>query len=91
MLLHTEGRLHDWYHLALFIVMGILAMLSSRKPSTRFALLAVAALLGLGLEYLEAVRYHNPIEWYDVRTDTGGVAIGGVIGWLLSRRKNLSS
>ena len=85
LMLHTMGPLHDWYHLALFIILGILAVRSSTKLSVRFALLAAAALLGLSIEYIEAVRYQNLIEWHDVRTDTSGVAIGGFIGWLLSK------
>jgi len=87
-MLHTEGPLHPWFHLALFILLGVLAMSSSKKPSIRLALLAGAGLLGLGIEYMEVIRYGNPLEWYDVRTDTSGVAIGGILGWLLSRRSN---
>jgi hypothetical protein len=86
MYLHTTGELHVWYHLALFAVLGLLAMRSSAKLSLRFALLAAACLLGLSLEYMEAVHYHNPIELYDVRTDICGVAIGAVLGWMTSRR-----
>jgi hypothetical protein len=88
MMLHTEGPLHPWYHLALFILLGLLAMRSSTKPFIRLALLAAAALLGLGIEYMEAYRYAIPLEWYDVRTDTSGVVLGALLGWLLSRRSN---
>jgi glycopeptide antibiotics resistance protein len=93
-LLHTEGPLHPWYHLALFITLGLLAYCSSAKLSVRVALLAAAVLFGLSIEYIEyieTIRYHNPIEWYDVRTDTAGVAIGAILGWVLSLKRNLSS
>jgi len=86
LMLHTMGPLHAWYHLALFAILGLLAMRSSTKLWVRFAWVAAAILLGLGIEYMEAVRYHIQIEIYDVRTDTSGVALGGFIGWLFSRR-----
>jgi len=85
MMLHTMGPLHAWYHLALFAILGFLAMRSSAKLWVRFAWVAAALLLGLSIESMEAFRYSIPLEWYDVRTDTTGVAIGGFIGWLLSR------
>jgi hypothetical protein len=86
MMLHTEGPLHLWYHLALFILLGALAIRSSTKPPVRVGLLICLAMLGLGIEYMEALRYGGSLEWYDVRTDTAGVAIGAILGWLLSRR-----
>ena len=86
LMLHTMGALHIWYHLALFIILGVLAVRSSAKPAVRCCLLLCAALLGLGIESLEAFRYRIPLEWYDVRTDIAGVAIGAILGWLLSRR-----
>jgi len=85
LMLHTMGPLHLWYHLALFILLGILAMRSSAKPAVRVCLLLCLTMLGLGIESIEAFRYHIPLEWYDVRTDIGGIAIGGLIGWLLSK------
>jgi len=86
MMLHTMGPLHPWYHLALFGFLGFLAMRSSQKASVRIALLIAAALLGLSIESIEALRYANHLEWYDVRTDTLGVAIGALLGWLVSFR-----
>jgi hypothetical protein len=91
LMLHTEGPLHIWYHLALFILLGILAIRCSARPSVRLALLGAAALLGLSIEALEAFRYAIHIEWYDVRTDTTGVILGAILGWMLSRQKFLSS
>ena len=84
-MLHTTGPLHPWYHFALFIILGILAVRSSAKPAVRVGLLICAAMLGLGIESIEALRYHIPLEWYDVRTDTSGVIIGAILGWLLSK------
>jgi hypothetical protein len=85
-MLHTMGPLHAWYHLALFVILGFLAMRSSPKLWVRFAWVAAALLLGLGIESMEAFRYSITLEWYDVRTDISGVAIGGLIGWVLSLR-----
>ena len=86
LMLHTMGPMHVWYHLALFILLGILAMRSSTKPGIRAGLLICLLMLGLSIESIEALRYHIPLEWYDVRTDTSGVAIGAILGWLLSFR-----
>jgi hypothetical protein len=38
------------------------------------------------MEVGEAIRYQFALEWVDVRTDAVGVAVGGVAGWLLTRR-----
>ena len=84
-ILHTEGPLHPWYHLALFAILGLLAFRSSPKPAVRVALLFCLVMLALGIESMESLRYDIPLESYDVRTDSYGVAIGAIIGWMLSR------
>jgi hypothetical protein len=86
--LHTTGRFHAAYHLALFATLGLLAMRSSTNPLKRSVFLAAAVLLGMGIEYTEAARFQSVIEWNDVRTDTAGVALGAVLGWLLSGRSS---
>jgi hypothetical protein len=91
MMLHTMGPLHRWYHLALFIFLGVLAMRGSANASIRLAFLIAAALLGLSIEYIEGFRYGNALEWYDVRTDTTGVALGCLLGWLISLRASKQS
>ncbi len=84
--LRSSGGLHIWYHLALFGVFGVLAICASRRASVRISWLIVAVLFGLAMEYGEAVRYQFELEWADVRTDALGVLLGGVAGWLLTRR-----
>ncbi len=87
--LHSTGRLHDWYHLALFAVLGLLAMLASPLRSMRLCWLIVALMLGFAIECGEAIRYGGLMEWVDVRTDIGGVALGAfagaLVGWAVSR------
>jgi len=84
--LHSEGVLHVWYHLALFGVLGLLAIFSSERLSVRIALLITAALLGVGMEYIETLRYSIDLEVNDICTDACGIAIGALLGWLLSFR-----
>jgi len=84
--LHTGGGLHTWYHVGLFATLGLLAMRSTASGWKRCVLLAAVALLGYGIEYKEAARYDWPIEWYDVRSDFLGAAVGSVMGWWVERR-----
>jgi len=86
--LHSRGRLHIWYHLALFASLGLLAMRASVQRSERYALLIAAVLVGIGIELVEASRYGIPLEWKDIRTDIAGVILGGIAGWLLRRRRS---
>jgi hypothetical protein len=80
--LHTTGKLHIWYHLVLFGVLGALAVRASRRFSTRVASLAVVVLLGLSMEWLQARGNHVGIEWADVQMDCFGVAFGCFAVWL---------
>jgi hypothetical protein len=82
---HETGRYHDWYHLALFAVLGLLATLASPLRSMRVCWLIVAAMLGFAIECGEALRYGGLMEWRDVRTDIGGIAVGALVGWMASR------
>jgi hypothetical protein len=84
--LHTTGNLHPWFHLALFFTLGALALVSADSWRRRLLLLAGAVLLGLSIEYTEKVRFHLVLEVYDIVTDTCGVALGAVTGWLLVRK-----
>lgn len=85
--LHTKGVLHPWLHFALFTLLGLLAMAASSQARIRVWLLAAAALLGLSIEYTEAVRFVARFETFDVVTDTCGVLFGALVGYLLFRRK----
>ncbi len=86
--LHTQGALHPWLHLAIFSMLSAMAMLSSSRTRVRIFFLAGAMLLGLLIEYIEAIRFHSAFEFYDVATDTYGVLIGALVGWLLTRKKS---
>jgi hypothetical protein len=78
--------LHVWYHVGLFAVLALLAIYISRRMSTRLVWLLAFLLLGPGMEYAEAARFNAAIEWNDVATDTVGVVLGGLAGWLFTRR-----
>ncbi len=81
--LHSNGRLHVWYHLGLFFLLGLLAMHRSLRPSLRLCWVIAAVMLGFAIECGEAIRYDGLLEWVDVRTDTLGVLIGAAVGWLV--------
>jgi len=83
--LHSSGRLHVWYHLALFALLGLLAMRSSHHRQKRCLLLVACFLVGLGTEVMESMHFHTDFEWNDVATDALGTAWGGVVGWVVSR------
>jgi hypothetical protein len=85
--LHTKGPLHPWLHFALFSVLGLLAIWGSPKAGVRGALLLGAVLLGLSIEFSEAVRFKADFEGFDVLTDTAGVLAGAVLGYLVTWRK----
>jgi hypothetical protein len=84
--LHSKGRLHIWYHLALFATLGLLATRASVRRSERDALLMAAGLVGVVMEFVESSRYGGPLEWKDIGTDIFGVVLGGIAGWWLRRR-----
>jgi hypothetical protein len=75
--------LHIWYHLALFGVLGALAVRVSSRLSRRLAWLAGVLLLGLAIEVLEARGSLAALEWGDVQIDCWGVAFGCLAVWLL--------
>jgi glycopeptide antibiotics resistance protein len=89
--LHSGGRLHAWYHVALFLILGLLAMRASPRLSMRLCWLIVAVMLGFAMECAEAICYGSLMEWTDVWTDALGVVLGAAMGWLLSRRRAGSS
>jgi hypothetical protein len=84
--LHTTGRLHIFYHLGLFGVLGALAVRASRRLSGRMLWLAAVMLLGLAMEGLQAHGNHAAIEWSDVQMDCFGVAFGCFVVWLLPEK-----
>jgi VanZ family protein len=85
--LHTTGRLHSSLHFALFFLLGGLAIAASAKTGARVLLIAMAAMLGLAIEYSEKVHFNGGFELHDVITDLCGVLAGAAAGWLLLRRR----
>ncbi len=81
--LHTRGNLHLWYHMALFGLLGALAVLASNRISRRVLWLAAVVLLGLAMEFMQARDSQAAIEWGDVQTDCFGAALGCLAVWLL--------
>lgn len=74
-------------HLLSYLVLGLLAVLSQQRLRT--GLLAAAAMIVLGL-IVELVQGRLPwrsFEWMDLVANIAGVGGGGLIAWLLTRRK----
>jgi hypothetical protein len=85
--LHSTAGLHIWYHLALFAVLGALALLASNRFSWRVAGVAAALLFGFATELSETGGHLAGIEWGDVQMDCYGVAVGCFAVWLFTRTK----
>jgi hypothetical protein len=82
--LHTTGKLHIWYHLVLFGVLGALAVRASRGTARRVVWVGAVVLLGLGMEWLQGWENAVRIEWVDVQMDCFGVAFGCFAVWLMA-------
>ena len=77
----TFGFLHRLSHIAAFCI-GFLIAASSLKNSFLTVILALLlAAAGVTLEFLQSVVYGNYREYWDMRDDAWGVALG----WLLQR------
>jgi hypothetical protein len=85
--LHSTAGLHIWYHLALFAVLGALALRASSRLSWRIVGVAAALLFGFATELSETGGKLASIEWGDVQMDCYGVAFGCFAVWLFSRTK----
>ncbi len=82
--LHTTGKLHIWYHLVLFGVLGALAVRASNRASVKVVWVVGVVLLGLTMEWLQARGNHVGMEWADVQMDWFGVAFGCFAVWLVT-------
>lgn len=83
--LHTEGRLHDWLHLAVFTVVGFVASRAAHSRAARVGAFIGAVLFGFALEAGEHVVFHNDLEWKDVLVDAVGVTAGTLLAIVSSR------
>ncbi len=75
-LLHTEGHFHRWGHLVAFAATTVLLASSRRSLSARFAMASLVAFFGYCVEFLQHILFNNPLELYDIATDTMGVLLG---------------
>ena len=79
--LATNGVLHRLTHIAAFCVGFVVAAGAARRLSISVAVAILLAGFGIALELLQSVVYGNYPEYWDMRDDAWGVALG----WLLQR------
>jgi hypothetical protein len=88
------SALHHFHRPFHFVAFALTALLFCRYFSTVFRIfpavpswliaLLTAVLIGLSLEFVQHLIYHNAMEWWDVRDDT----IAAVLGVLLAQTFN---
>ncbi|MEU9115158.1 VanZ family protein [Streptomyces sp. NPDC048483] len=80
----TGGFAHHAVNVVLWVPMGLLATLASRRPvAVTLAGSGAWALVEL-LQTLDPVRSCQPVDWAN---NTLGVAVGALVGWLVGRRR----
>jgi peptidoglycan/LPS O-acetylase OafA/YrhL len=85
--LHTEGRLHNWLHLAVFTVVGFVASRAAHSRLAGVVAFAGAVLFGFALEAGEHFVFHNHLEWKDVLVDAMGVTAGTLLAMASSNNR----
>ena len=83
--LHTMGPLYFGAHFIAFVITALLFCWKPQGFSRKCPWAAGACATALFLEVLEAVCYHNPVEWLDVWTGCLGVAAGLIVLVMLQR------
>ena len=73
----TSG--HRLYHFVAFGSTALLLLLVAATRGEQFAAVAGTILLGVSLEYVQHWVFHGALEWWDIRDDTIGVLLTGVI------------
>ena len=71
--LRTAGRWHNPIHLVVFFLTAMMLFVNAPTSSARTMRALILTLFCFILEVLEAVIYHNAIEWRDVLMDAMGV------------------
>lgn len=71
--LHTLGRMHYLGHWLIFLITAMLFCWGASGTVVKLRRCLGAVCLGILLEWLERVIYHNAYEWKDVLTDSAGV------------------
>ena len=85
--LHTEGRWHASLHLAVFCIVGFVAVRTARSWAARIAAFAGAVLFGFLIEEGEHLVYGASMEWKDVLVDTIGAIAGTLLALLTVSRE----
>ena len=81
--LRTVGRWHDTGHWLAFFVATVLACWNVKSPYLKLFCGASLLAVGMILERLEQIGFHNLYEWRDVRTDFTGIAAGLLLVFLV--------
>ena len=84
--LHSSG-LHPPLHLLCFIGFVVLTHQGFPGSSRLLWIIPLAALLGVGIEFMQHWEFHEAVEWNDVRSDAIGAAVGGLLCLLSNRRE----
>jgi hypothetical protein len=69
----ATGVLHNAGHLAAFAITGILFLQWKQPDRFHPWLLWPLVAFAFALEWVEAVLFHNLLEWHDIGTDTLGL------------------
>jgi hypothetical protein len=89
--LGTMGNLHNFGHLAIFLVTAVLMCWNASSTPARLLRCCGALLVAMLLEALEKIVYHNAYEWSDVAIDAAGVMVGFLLVMLISLSAPASS
>jgi hypothetical protein len=83
--LHTQGRLHSYFHMLAFTVIGYVTGRISRKPYQRILFFFLCLGFGFTTEVLEHLVYKNGLETHDIWVDAIGVLFGTGLALLAPR------
>ena len=72
-------------HFCMFMITAMLLCWHAASFRSRLLRAFAAFLIGFIQESLQAMIYHNPLEWRDIRTDILGIIAGVIIVSLLQR------
>ena len=75
---------HRALHFLAFSGATLLLLLASRTRRQKLQSAGFTLLLGLTLEWLQHLIYHNEMEWHDVRDDALATLLALLLYWLAS-------
>ncbi|MFE2379577.1 VanZ family protein [Streptomyces sp. NPDC059398] len=81
----TGGAVHNAVNVVLWVPLGLLATLASRRPVLVTLAGSAAWVVVELLQTLDPVRSCQPLDWAN---NTLGVAAGALIGWLIGRARD---